>query len=65
MRQRQRERSQLIDRERHRLRKHSVSDQNTDTCYYVGEMNELCQSLRFPNEKSNCCHNGKVLYYLY
>ena len=26
-------------------------------------MNELCQyceSLRFPNEQRNCCHNGKV-----
>ena len=31
------------DREKHRLRRHGVSDLNTDTCYYVGEINELCQ----------------------
>ena len=59
----QREMERTLKREIQRLRRHSVSNQNTDTCYYVGKMNELCQyclSLRFPNEKLNCCYNGKV-----
>ncbi len=32
--------------------------------YYVGAMNvtcNFCQALRFPNERLNCCHNGKVI----
>ena len=50
----------IIDRERHRLRRHSVSDQNTLLCGGMKELYQYCQSLRFPNEKLNCCHNGKV-----
>ena len=52
-----------LDRERHRIRRHRISQIDIDTVYYLGQMNELCQyceSLRFPNEQRNCCHNGKV-----
>ena len=70
-RQRQRQRrlmnkekwKKTLNREIQRLRRHSDSDLNTDTSYYyMGEMNELCQSLRFPNEKLNRCHND--LYHI-
>ena len=50
-------------RVRHRIRRHRISEVDLDTVYYLGQMNELCQyceSLRFPNEQRNCCHNGKV-----
>ena len=60
---RQRER-RALDRERHRMRRrHRINEVDIDTLYYLGQMNELCQyceSLRFPNEQRNCCHNGKV-----
>ena len=52
-----------LDRERHRIRRHRISQIDIDTVYYLGQMNELCQyceSLRFSNEQRNCCHNGKV-----
>ena len=29
-------------------------------CGGMKELYQYCQSLRFPNEKLNCCHNGKV-----
>ena len=51
------------DRVRHRMRRHRINEVDIDTVYYLGQMNELCQyceSLRFPNEQRNCCHNGKV-----
>ena len=51
------------DRERHRMRRHRISQIDIDTVYYLGQMNELCQyceSLRFPNEHRNFCYNSKV-----
>ena len=59
----EREFRRSLDRERHRIRRHRISQVDIDTVYYLGQMNELCQyceSLRFPNEQRNCCHNGKV-----
>ena len=59
----EREAELTSDRERHRIRRHRISEVDLDTVYYLGQMNELCQyceSLRFPNEQRNCCHNGKV-----
>ena len=59
----ERESRRSLDRERHRMRRHRINEVDIDTLYYLGQMNELCQyceSLRFPNEQRNCCHNRKV-----
>ena len=59
----EREAELTSDRGRHRIRRHRINEVDLDTVYYLGQMNELCQyceSLRFPNEQRNCCHNGKV-----
>ena len=59
----QRESQLTSDRVRHGMRRHRIRQVDIDTVYYLGQMNELCQyceSLWFPNEQRNCCHNGKV-----
>ena len=57
----EREAELTSDRVRHRMRRHRISEVDLDTVYHSGQMNELCQyceSLRFPNEQRNCCHNS-------
>jgi len=49
-----------LQRDRQRMRRLGVIELNTSDSYYLGELCPYCQSLRFANEKLNCCHNGKV-----
>ena len=56
----EREAELTSDRVRHRMKRHRISEVDIDTVYYLGQMCQYCESLRFPNEQRNCCHNGKV-----